>query len=136
MNRSHWQDRTEHPAADVLLLHLEGELDRRDADSVSAHVASCHECRATCEQLGRGMSRFTALRDQAVIPPPVQQRSLFYERLRAAQADPAFLPLTARLLNYLRPALQLRAAFILSGIALALIISVIFYLKSPGQAVY
>src|SRR5271165_499615 len=86
MNHSDWQARAGHPPLDLLLLHMEGELESNEAEAVRLHVGQCVPCRAECEQLGRGMARFAAFCDGVALPIPEPRASDLNRRLLASQA--------------------------------------------------
>jgi len=135
MNRRRWQDREGHPPSDLLLLHLENELKDRDADTVRTHLTECATCRMTCDQLERGMSRFTAF-------ATVQ----FCQRRRLNKSSPRTPPcgsnrecvdsyrhLASSLFAFDSPR---RLAFVLGGVSICLIVWSFAFLGSPRQSVY
>jgi hypothetical protein len=136
MNRKHWQDRDEHPPVDLLLLHLEGELMGRDADTVRQHVSQCAACQESCGQLERGISRFTAFRDSVVIPTPKLHTQELRERLLAAQTSRAPIPLASRLQALFRLDTQPRLGFALGCASFCLIVWLAVFLTTPRQSVY
>ena len=136
MNRKHWQDREEHPPVDLLLLHLEGELMGRDADTVRQHVSQCAACQESCGQLERGISRFTAFRDSVVIPTPKPHTQDLRERLLAAQTSSAPIPLASRLQALFRLDTPPRLGFALGCASFCLIVWLAVFLTTPRQSVY
>ena len=137
MNRKPWQDRDGHPPADLLLLHLEDELEGRAADTVRQHVNQCAACLLACEQLERGMSRFIAFRDSAVLPTPVPRTTAFHERLLRTDAESSFIPAITRLRGLFRLNSPRRLAFAFGGAFLCLVVWLsIFFLGTPRQSVY
>jgi hypothetical protein len=136
MNRKHWQDREEHPPVDLLLLHLEGELKGRDADTVLQHVSQCAACQQSCGQLERGFSRFTAFRDSVVIPTPKPHTQDLRERLLAAQTSGAAVPLASRLQALFRLDTPPRLGFALGCASFCLIVWLTVFLTTPRQSVY
>jgi len=78
-----WIDNNGHPPEDVLLLHLEGLLDARQAETVSRHLRECWECRAQVGVLERGIQNFIEFRREALLPalPSPAGRSRLLARL-------------------------------------------------------
>jgi len=136
MNRKEWQDRKGHPPADLLLLHLEDELDGPAARDVRAHIDQCGTCRLTCEELELGMSRFVAFRDTAVLPVPAPRPSALHARLIRAETEGAPVPLLERLRGMLSINTPGRIAFACSAATLCLVIWITVFLGAPRQSVY
>jgi hypothetical protein len=136
MNRERWQNREEHPPVDLLLLHLEGELEGRDADSVRQHVCQCAACQESCGQLERGISLFTAFHNSVVIPTPAPRPQALRERLLATKTRSASTPLTTRLQGLFRLNSPRRLAFAFGGVSLCLIVWFAVFLTTPRQSVY
>jgi hypothetical protein len=136
MNRDRWQDRTEHPPANLLLLHLDEELDERDSSAVRLHVDQCVQCRLACQQLSRGMSHFLTFRDSAVVPAPVPHVNTLYQKLasfNSSSEPPSFL---ARIRDLLRMDSSGKMA-LAGGFALVLLVVLgIRFLGNPEQSVY
>ena len=69
-----WLESGGHPDTGLLLLHLEGELEGREAATVAAHVKDCWVCRAECQRLNDGMNVFVEYWEEVVqqtpVPPP------------------------------------------------------------------
>ena len=136
MNRKEWQDRKGHPPADLLLLHLEDELDGPAAHDVCAHIDQCETCRLTCEELERGMSRFVAFRDTAVLPVPAPRPKALHARLVRMEGEGSPAPLIERLRGLLRINTPGRIAFACSAATLCLVIWITAFLGAPRQSVY
>jgi hypothetical protein len=136
MNRKHWQDREGHPPVDLLLLHLEGELDGNAPDAVGVHVSQCASCQASCDQLERGISRFTAFCDSVVTPAPVSGAMALRERLLAAQVKSAPHPVIARIRDLFRFDPPRRFAFASGCASVCLLVWLVVFLGSPRQSVY
>ncbi len=136
MKRKPWQDQDGHPPSNFLLLHLERELDRQDAEAVRLHVAQCARCRRVCEQLEHGMSHFIAFRDKAILPTPTVRASAFRERLLAAQAETASISIATRLRDFFGLHSPRRWSFVLGGATFSLIACLFFFLSTPRQSVY
>lgn len=136
MKRKPWQDQDGHPPSNFLLLHLERELDRQDAESVRLHVSQCARCRKECERLEHGMSHFIAFRDSAILPTPPVRTSAFRERLLAAHAKTASKSIAIRLRDFFGLHSPRRWSFVLGGASLSLIACLFFFLSTPRQSVY
>lgn len=136
MNRKQWQDRNGHPPADLLLLHLEDELEGRAADGVRVHVNQCAACRKACEQLQLGTARITAFRNSVVVPTPAPRTNAFHERLLRMEAEGSSASLIGRLRGLLRIDTPRRLAVAFGGVSVCLIIWISFFLGSPRQSVY
>ena len=136
MKRKPWQDRDGHPPADLLLLHLEDELDGRAADAVRLHLNQCPICRQDCDQLERGMSSFIAFRDSVVLPTPASPAPAFYEHLVRAEAEGSAISTIKRIRGLFRVNSPRRLAFALGGAFLCLAAWFFFFLGSPRQSVY
>jgi hypothetical protein len=136
MNRERGQHRNEHPPVELLLLHLDGELEERDADSVRAHVGQCAACRAHCEQLERGISRFSAFQNSVIIPTPAPRTKALRERLLAAQAESAPIPFATRLQALFRLDTPPKVGFALGCASFCLIVWLTIFLTTPRQSVY
>ncbi len=136
MNRKEWQDREGHPPADLLLLHLEDELEGRAALDVRAHIDRCGTCRLACEELELGMSRFVAFRDTAVLPVPAPRPKALHARLIRTEAEGSPVPLIERLRGMLLINTPRRIAFACSAATLCLVIWITVFLGTPRQSVY
>jgi len=136
MNRKRWQDRDGHPSADLLVLHLERELEGQEAESVRLHLGQCADCRATSEQLQRGFSHFVAFQKQVVVPQGSPRTEALRERLLAASEGSVTEALTARLRSLFGAIPHVRLGFALGGAAVALGLGFIIFLGNPGQSVY
>jgi hypothetical protein len=136
MNRKRWQNRGEHPPVDILLLHLEGELEGRKADRVRLHVDQCAACRESCAQLERGISCFTVFRDSVAIPAPAPRTRMLRERLLAAQAGRRPSAVFERFRSLFLLNSSPRLAVVLGGASLCLIAWLVVFLNTPGQSVY
>src|SRR5258708_12244895 len=77
-----WQTNQSHPAIDLLMLHVEGELESKEAAAVARHVKDCWDCRTTCERLEQGIFHFMEFHNGAQIPAPPPSRHPFSHRLR------------------------------------------------------
>lgn len=135
MNRKNSQDRDGHPPADILLLHLEGELDGLAANTVQTHVEQCLECRLACQQLEMGMARFTAFCDSVAVPARAPNVDALHERLMEA-AEGSTPSLVSRLGGLFRIGSSRRLVFASGGVAVCLIVWIAFFLSSPRQSVY
>lgn len=136
MNLSEWQDRNGHPPADLLLLHLEDELEGRTAEILRAHVDQCAACRKECEQLQLGASRFTAFRDSVVVPMPAPRTNAFHERLLREEEERSSASFIGRLRGQFRINTPRRLAVAFGGVSLCLIVWISLFLSSPRQSVY
>ncbi|MGA2171035.1 MAG: hypothetical protein ABSG62_22850 [Terracidiphilus sp.] len=136
MNRKLWQDRDGHPSADLLLLHLEDELEGRAAEILRAHVDQCAACRKECEQLQLGASRFTAFRDSVVVPMPAPRTNAFHERLLREEEERSSASFIGRLRGQFRINTPRRLAVAFGGVSLCLIVWISLFLSSPRQSVY
>ena len=134
MNREHWQHQNGHPPADLLLLHLDGDLDPRDADPVRLHVNQCAECKVSCAQLTRGMAEFVTVRDSIAIPVPAPQTKALRERLIESKASRVPTYIRAAVYGFFRHPFPRRVGFALATAAICL--AVWFSLKTPQQSVY
>jgi len=135
MNRKQWQDRDGHPPADLLLLHLEDELEGRDANAVRVHVNQCAACRKACEELELGRSRFTAFHDSVVAPAPAPRTNAFHERL-LAEGEGSSVGFIDRIRGLFRINTPRRLAVAFGGVSVCLIVWISFFLSSPRQSVY
>jgi hypothetical protein len=107
-------------------MHMEGELEGREATLISVHVKDCWICRTECERLNRGMYAFVEYREQVLrqgVPPPPPARGLFPKRLRELPAAERKGPLLSLMLAFrdLREMREHRAAWISAAISAALI---------------
>jgi anti-sigma factor RsiW len=67
MSNNHWpnwESRDAHPAEELLLYHLDGELPAKKAAAVSAHLDACWSCRLRAEQMQTAIFGFVLCRDQ------------------------------------------------------------------------
>src|SRR5215471_9346724 len=84
MKRWGTQDGPLHPDDETLLLLLEGELDSRESNRVTAHVRECWRCRARSERQRRSICAFVEFRDREILPnlpPPRADNQAFAARL-------------------------------------------------------
>jgi hypothetical protein len=136
MNRKEWQDRDGHPPADILLLHLEDELEGRGAETVRAHIEQCAACRQESQQLHLGLARFTAFRDSAVVATLAPRTDAFRERLLHTEAEGS----SARFIDRIRASFHINSsrglAVAFGGVSVCLIVWISFFLTSPRQSVY
>ena len=76
----------QHPAAESLLLAIEGELQENEALSVANHLTACWKCRTESEEMRKGIFAFMEYRNTALTemaPPPAGWRR-FESRLDEA----------------------------------------------------
>jgi hypothetical protein len=136
MNRNNWQDREGHPPADLLLLHIEGELEGSDSGEVSLHLNDCEKCREKCDHLGRGMASFTAFRDSVVLPKSHPRTAELKKLLLASQTRSTQASVIARLREFFRIDSPKRIAFAFGCGAVCLAIWLVFFPATPRQSVY
>lgn len=130
MSEHRWETSGGHPGAATLLLHLEGELDGREAAEISRHLQDCWECRSHSERLQRGVYTYMNYRNDVLlpsVPPRPSTRSQFYTRLNGAVASTevrSILDRVLRLLASTRLKLEsARAGWIAATISTAAMIS-------------
>jgi len=134
MNRKQWQAREGHPPADLLLLHLEDELKGSIAEHVAEHLSGCAPCRAKCQQLELGSSRFLTFRDNANLPVPTPRaNALRIQMLQSAASSPSLIDKLRELVCINTPR---RLGFALGGLSLALVVWASMFLTAPRQSVY
>jgi len=82
-----------HLSDEQLLLAAEGELSKRDAKLVEAHLEACWQCRARRQELAQAVTDFVHLNQQefdVLLPPGAGPRALLKARLaEVAGAQPA-----------------------------------------------
>jgi hypothetical protein len=103
------------------MLHVEGELDGKEASGVDRHVKDCWACRTTCERLEQGIFVFMEFHDAVPLPPPPPRRHHFSRRLREQETGKPSGSLARTLLSALSP----------SGVAAVLIFAAVFFLVRP-----
>lgn len=136
MNHKNWHDHEGHPPAALLLLHLDGELEGQDAEAVGKHVRACPQCHSACEQIGRGMSNFSAFRDSVVLPTPAPRTSGLQRRFREEDERTKRSGIGAGLRGMLFGTPNRRLVFV-TGVASCVLIAGLFvFLGSPKQSVY
>jgi hypothetical protein len=76
----------QHPAAESLLLAIEGELQENEALSVADHLTACWKCRTESEEMRKGIFAFMEYRNTALteMPPPPAGWRRFESRLNEA----------------------------------------------------
>ena len=136
MNHKEWQDPEGHPPAELLLLHMEDELEGRAADHVPAHIDQCAACRLTCERLKVGMSRFVAFRNSATLPTPTPHAKAFRKRLIRMGAEGSSASLIERLRDLFRINTPPRIALVCGAASICLIVWISLFLSAPRQSVY
>jgi hypothetical protein len=136
MNRKQWRDPEGHPPADLLLLHLEHELEGHGADAVRLHVDQCAQCRTDCEQIERGMGQFTAFRDSVVLPASAPRTTALRERLLAESASNNSPSLACRVRDFFRLNSPRRLTFAMGCACFCLIVWLSVFLGNPRQSVY
>jgi hypothetical protein len=136
MKRKRWQDQQGHPPADLLLLHIEGELERSDATQLSLHLAQCPSCRQLCAQLELGGSQFAAFQQSVVLPEAALRLGALQESLRAAQNARSSGSLATRLRALFTFHSGPRFALGTASALIALIAGLSWYLGTPRQSVY
>jgi hypothetical protein len=136
MKRESWQDRDGHPPADLLLLHLEDELEGRAADAVRLHLNQCAACRHECDQLERGMSNFMAFRDSVVLPTPAPRTTALHERLLRTEAEGSAIATIKRIGGLFRLNSPPRLAFVLGSAFLCMVVWLWIFLGTPRESVY
>jgi hypothetical protein len=136
MKHKHCRNQEGHPPAALLLLHLEGDLEGRDAETVPAHVGSCEQCRYTCEQFERGMARFTEFRNHVEIPAATSRPAEMQRRLREADREASRGGGLGVLRRLLAGSSNRRLALAMGVAACALIVGFLLFLGNPRQSVY
>jgi hypothetical protein len=127
----------EHPPSSVLLLHIEGELDGREAASVRRHLADCWDCRVRREELEEGIHAYVVARRDVLIPhllPPPPSRHNFIPRLHQEIAKTLAPPRFERLAILLRRSFAAppRAAWFTGGVSLAMALAIFYvYVANP-----
>ena len=136
MNHKNWHDHEGHPPAALLLLHLDGELEGRDAESVGEHVRECSQCHSTCQQLERGMTNFAAFSESVIVPTPAPRSPDLQRRFREEDERTKKTGIGAALREMLFGTPNRRLTFVTGLASCALIAGLLVFLSSPKQSVY
>jgi len=134
MNRKEWEPREGHPAADLLLLHLEEELTGSTAEAVTEHLNGCAPCRLACRQLELGFSRFSTFHRDASVPVLAPRANEF--RARLLKSAPPSPSLIERLRELVRISTPRRLGIAMGGLTLGLVLWASIFLTAPRQSVY
>jgi len=136
MNHKDWQDHNGHPPAGLLLLHIDGELEKSVADTVRLHVSECVACQAECKQLESGMSHFVTFRDSVILPNPSPHATSLKQRLLEIRVESPRVSFISQLRNLIRFHSPRHAALAIGSAFVCLVICLIVVLRAPVQTVY